>query len=217
MKRTRDFRPQIRNEKILVLLRGFPGSGKSTKTQALLAKYGGDMGHVVSIDHNWIPKTMERRAKGEYVTPDEEHAEYNKTHPGDDMGLIMSGIKATHKRFRELIDQGITPVIIDDTNVKKEHMRSYAEYADKAGYEIKIEYPDSVWWKEFSKALIVPKKERGPEFEELVKQMNERGNKNGRRNITLDQTKKWADEWDVQPSLFDILGREPTPKYKRPK
>lgn len=196
----------MKNDKILILMRGFPGSGKSSKVQALLRKYRGTDGHVVSIDHAWIPETRKRRLAGEYVSPKDELEEYDRKHPRDDQGALMSAIKRTHQEFYRLVDQGVTPIIVDDTNIMSQYMRPYAKYANEAGYKIKIEYPDTPWWKEFASRLNKPPAERGEDFEELVRQMNELGNKGGRRDIPIERTRQWAQQWSRNPTLDDILG-----------
>lgn len=203
---------QPHNEKILILMRGFPGSGKSTKVAQLLAKHGGSDGHVVSIDHRWMPDTRKRRVSGDYVSPEEEHEEYIRNHPGPDQSKMMSAIKQTHQEFFQLVDNGVTPIIVDDTNIQKEFMRPYADYADKAGYEITVATPETPWWKEFEARLNMEPSERGDDFEQMVKDMNARGNRGGRRDVPLAVTQGWASKWSRNPTTADILGREPTSK-----
>ena len=69
------------NPKICIIMRGLPGSGKSSVIHKLLNQYGITYeGHVFSTDNQWIPETIARRKAGENIGDDFEHAEYQKNY-----------------------------------------------------------------------------------------------------------------------------------------
>lgn len=192
----------VANKKILILMRGFPGSGKSYRANLLLQKYGGNPeGHILSTDNFWISNTLERRRKGEYVSAEEEQKEYETNF---NVEKLRSAHHQTHSQFKIKVDQGITPLIIDNTNIRKEYMRPFIEYAEKEGYEIRIEYPDSPWWKDVAKHLSLKPAERNQkELDSALKVLYDRQ----RHAMTMDVYHKMAADWDEKPSIDDIMGR----------
>lgn len=63
-----------------------------------------------------------------------------------DGGRLHKAHINNHINFKLAVDQGVTPIIIDNTNVTLRDCKSYAEYAQKAEYEIKIQEPTSPHW-----------------------------------------------------------------------
>ena len=59
---------------VVVLMRGFPGSGKSYRAKQILQELGGGdpHGHIFSTDDFWIPTTKELRAAGEHVSDEDK-------------------------------------------------------------------------------------------------------------------------------------------------
>jgi len=103
-------------DKVLYIMRGLSGSGKST-----LARELGTGGVVLSTDDFWGPNYDFDR---DYL--DEAHS-WNKG------------------RAEEAMQRGITPVVIDNTNVEAWQAKPYAEMAHKYGYRIEVREPDTPW------------------------------------------------------------------------
>lgn len=95
--------------KKVIILRGLPGSGKSTKAKT----FGGV---VVSADH-YFEKT------GTYI--------FDRTKLGSAHGECRSA-------FEKHITNGEPIIVVDNTNVTKREYLPYAKYAVDHGYEIEI-------------------------------------------------------------------------------
>ena len=185
------------NPKICIIMRGLPGSGKSTVIQKLLAKYKvGYEGHVFSTDNYWIPETLARRKAGENVEDDFEHEEYIRNfHPTKAGGAHSSNISL----FKRAVDQGVTPVIVDNTNFIASYMKPYIEYATKAGYKIELKYPESEWWKKYY-PMLANKKKNAKELEEFAKLLASK-NKHG---VEAETIKDMINRWDHNPIIEEI-------------
>lgn len=108
--------------KVLVLLRGAPGSGKSTVARALLERNPG--GVKLSTD--------------DYFTHNGEYR-FDPTALGE-------AHEWNHKRAKEAFERGANPIIIDNTNLQGWEMRPYVIQALKHGYKVLFREPDT-WWK----------------------------------------------------------------------
>ena len=108
------------SDKILYILRGCPGSGKST----LAAKLRGERGRIFSTDEYFVG------SDGEYVFDPKKIAVYHKRN---------------QERAREAVREGVSPVVIDNTNTTVWEMRPYVETGVRHGYRVQFVEPDTSW------------------------------------------------------------------------
>uniref|UniRef100_A0A8C3LBE0 NEDD4-binding protein 2-like 2 n=1 Tax=Chrysolophus pictus TaxID=9089 RepID=A0A8C3LBE0_CHRPC len=129
------------SRKVLLILRGLPGSGKSTLSRFLL-DHSRD-GIVLSTDDYF-------RQQDGYT--------YNAAQLGDAHDW-------NQKRAKQAMEQGKSPVIIDNTNTQAWEMKPYVEVALEKGYRVEFREPDT-WWKfdpeELEKERIVKKNHGHP-------------------------------------------------------
>lgn len=104
--------------KMLIIIRGLPGSGKSDIAKKLVGN-----GVIHSTD-NYLIKN------GRYVFDDENIAKYHNHN-------LMDSIRSMKK--------GISPIIIDNTNITAPSCINYVEQGKIHGYEIVIIEPDTPW------------------------------------------------------------------------
>ncbi|KAM9388344.1 uncharacterized protein LRP34_013742 [Phaethornis superciliosus] len=110
------------SQKRLLILRGLPGSGKSTLSRTLLGQSCD--GIVLSTDDYF-------RQQDGYT--------YNVAHLGDAHDW-------NQKRAKQAMEQGKSPVIIDNTNTQAWEMKPYVQVALEKGYRVEFHEPDT-WWK----------------------------------------------------------------------
>ncbi|CAN8195910.1 unnamed protein product [Coccothraustes coccothraustes] len=110
------------SQKLLLILRGLPGSGKSTLSRVLLGQSCD--GIVLSTDDYF-------RQQYGYT--------YNPAQLGD-------AHEWNRKRAKQAMEQGKSPVIIDNTNTQAWEMKPYVEVALEKGYRVEFHEPDT-WWK----------------------------------------------------------------------
>ncbi|XP_007105513.2 NEDD4-binding protein 2-like 2 isoform X1 [Physeter macrocephalus] len=109
-------------QKLLILLRGLPGSGKTTLSRILLGQSRD--GIVFSTDDYFHHQDGYR---------------YNVNQLGDAHDWNQN-------RAKQAINQGRSPVIIDNTNTQAWEMKPYVEMAIGKGYRIEFHEPET-WWK----------------------------------------------------------------------
>uniref|UniRef100_A0A8C3UN71 NEDD4-binding protein 2-like 2 n=1 Tax=Catharus ustulatus TaxID=91951 RepID=A0A8C3UN71_CATUS len=110
------------SQKLLLILRGLPGSGKSTLSRILLGQSCD--GVVLSTDDYF-------RQQYGYT--------YNAAQLGD-------AHEWNRKRAKQAMEQGKSPVIIDNTNTQAWEMKPYVEVALEKGYRVEFHEPNT-WWK----------------------------------------------------------------------
>jgi len=150
----------IENKKIMYILRGLPGSGKSTLAKSLINNHNGQ-GVILSADDFFV-------VNGLYIF---------------DASKIAEAHKFNQNRCRENCIQGTTPIIIDNTNVKRKEAKVYVDLAVQYNYDVQIREPDTPWWKERN-------------AKELAKRTV--------HNVPLEKIKKMLNRWDDDFS-FDNL------------
>ncbi|XP_069738607.1 uncharacterized protein [Phaenicophaeus curvirostris] len=110
------------SDKFLLILRGLPGSGKSTLSRILLGQSRD--GIIFSTDDYF-------RQQDGYT--------YSATQLGDAHDW-------NQKRAKQAMEHGKSPVIIDNTNTQAWEMKPYVEVALEKGYKVEFHEPDT-WWK----------------------------------------------------------------------
>ncbi len=110
--------------KRLILMRGLPGSGKSTEAAKIAESLGDAV--VYSTDEFFMKNgvyTFQRKFLGD-------------AHHWNQM------------RFQKSVEEGFPNIIIDNTNVTVSELRNYSDYAYCQDYDISIAEPTSEWWLE---------------------------------------------------------------------
>lgn len=132
--------------KLAIIMRGIPSTGKSTRVEQLLRQYGGDPSHVFSTDHFWTPNARAKRLSGNPGEEADEVAEYKANWRPERLGIAHA---TNLDNFKKAVDRGVSPVIVDNTNIRHDHYRDYVKYAEQNGYQVIIEEPNSPWWNEY--------------------------------------------------------------------
>ena len=102
-------------EKLLFIARGVPGSGKSS-----LAKKLGQGGVILSTDDFFM-----------------QNGKYNF-----DPSKLSQAHQWNRDRARKVMSEGISPVVIDNTNTKNFEYRDYYKMGQEFGYNIKLVEPN---------------------------------------------------------------------------
>ena len=101
-------------DKRVIIMRGLPGSGKSTKAKT----YDGT---IVSADDYFI-------VDGVY--------KFSAI-------LLGSAHRSCYYKFREAVDRGDATIIVDNTNISPKEYKRYRRYAEKRGYTVTIDSIES--------------------------------------------------------------------------
>lgn len=116
---------------IMYLMRGVPGSGKS---HLALRLAGGDQTKVFSTDEYF--DRMEGGYKANWK-----------------MEKLFGAHKWNQNRVRAAMQRGITPVVVDNTNIRMKDARAYIEFAQQYQYWPEIKESDSPWWLQIQELL----------------------------------------------------------------
>jgi len=104
-------------DKELVIMRGIPGAGKSTKAKTLV-----EGGRIHSTDalieesHDYKQFFSEMISSGSFVNLSRMHSK-------------------NLQNAKKSIDEGVSPVIIDNTHIRANEAKAYVKYALEAGYD----------------------------------------------------------------------------------
>ena len=150
-------------KKELIIIRGIQGSGKST----LARKLAGSDGQIFSADDFFVDD------QGEY-----------KWNPCS----IAIAHRWNHNRMKKAIKDGVSPVILDNTNVKMWDMvqaRPLILLGIDKGYEARVEEVDTPW--AFDAEQLAEKNSHG---------------------VPLSTIKKKIAQWVPNISIEDILNYE---------
>jgi len=157
------------NKKIVYIARGLPGSGKSYTMAKTVPST-----NIFSTDEFWGP-------------------EYNYK-----PALAGRAHKWNQNRTAKAMSSGISPIGVDNTNIKWDQIKPYAQMAKDYGYTVKYLEATSPWWKVISDQLKKPEfKEGNPHFEEAAEFLNNR-NVHG---VPLEVIKMMMTQWQPTETL----------------
>uniref|UniRef100_A0A8C5G8A6 NEDD4-binding protein 2-like 2 n=2 Tax=Gouania willdenowi TaxID=441366 RepID=A0A8C5G8A6_GOUWI len=107
--------------KLLILMRGLPGCGKSTRARELLST--GPSGVILSTDDYFL----------------HEHG-YRY-----ELGRLRAAHEWNKHRAKDALNEGRSPVIIDNTNLQAWEMKPYVQMALERGYTVDFCEPQTSW------------------------------------------------------------------------
>jgi len=123
-----DFKTFLENEnRVLYLMRGISGTGKSTLARKLAKELGGV---IFSTDDY-----LEGKTKEDYKDNIRTAKTSNAMHWYHKQNL---------ERVIKAMEHGISPIFVDNTNVKKSHMQPYVEAAYINNYNIQFTQPEEM-------------------------------------------------------------------------
>lgn len=163
------FKEFVENKKVLIIARGLPGSGKSYTISQIVPKE-----NIFSTDHFWGP-----------------NYDYNPE-------LAGRAHKWNQDRTQKAMEEGISPIGVDNTNINWEQIKPYAKMAKANGYKIKYVESTSPWWKTISSDLKQTEfKEGNPRFEKAAQFLF----KKNVHDVPLDVIKYMLTNWQSTESL----------------
>ena len=151
---------KIAQNKMLYIMRGGSGSGKSFKAKQLAGKTG----VICSADDFFT-----ERGKGDYAF---------------DPSLLGQAHQQCQNRTLEALKQGLSPIVIDNTNTRLwelKKLKPIVQLAQSLGYSIRIEEPETEWWKSKNIDEMVNKNSHGVPREAIERMVNRFD-----ENITID-------------------------------
>ena len=173
------------SEKTLIIMRGLPWTGKSTRAKEL----AGETGLIYSTDDYW----------------------YQVNHPEkpDEYSFNPRFLGAAHKwnqlRAQRSIDMGEPLIIIDNTNTTPSEPKEYVQYALWQDYKICIEEPTSPQWTEIA-PLLLRKRDNKKELKEWAKKLAEGSKEN--HNVPFFAIEKMMWRWHNNMTVADIVGED---------
>jgi len=139
---------KAQQSKEFILLRGISGSGKSTLSKQL----AGGSGQIFSADDFFM----------------DEQGNYNWVG-----NKLPTAHKWNHDRIKEAIEQGISPVVMDNTNITMWDMgqaKYLVQFAQEKGYQVKIEQTNTPW--AFDAKELAKKNTHGLNEQRIQKQID---------------------------------------------
>ena len=201
-------------EKICYIMRGIPNSGKSFTAKQILKSYGENLDpkdHIFSTDDFYIQDLLkEKRAKqaaGEPIDHDYYNQLEKETYRANWHPSKLGQAHGWNQyRFKEAVDNGITPLLVDNTGITAKECYFYVKCAKENGYKVIIKESDSPWWKDIS-PLLVNKQKYGTELENFArflaghhKGLSEKyGTSGNQHGVPLDVIRNMIRKW--QPNL----------------
>ena len=130
-------------EKEIIIMRGLPGSGKSTRA----AQLAGTTGLVFSTDEFFM-------VDGRYRF---------------DPFRLKAAHRWNQQRVENAAAEGVPLIVVDNTNVTQWEMAPYIRMAQVHGYGVRFKYPQTPW--QFDPRECARRNTHGVPYENVLKMM----------------------------------------------
>jgi len=173
-------------ERIVYLMRGLPACGKSFTAREL----AGDAGVVLETDQYFFTEVGEDPARFDYSND-----------------LLPEARRWNFDRFRQAIEEGVSPIVVDRGNGLNPETQQYARYAVDHGYQVELREPDSEWWQEIRVLLKYKRVTK-----EILYQWADRLADLSRstHRVPVATIRHWMDKWRYDLTVQDILEYQPS-------
>ncbi len=171
--------------KIVYLMRGLPGCGKSHRAKRI----AGDSGAVLETDQYF------------YTEVGDDPADYNYREE-----LLPQARDWNLGRFQKAVQDGVSPIVVDRGNGLNPETRAYAEFAVQHGYEVQLAEPDSPWWQELRVLLKYRQYVAGEVFDAWATKLSDSTN-DGHR-VPSKTIRRWMSSWRHDLTVGQILRAE---------
>lgn len=118
---------------ILYIMRGVPGCGKTYRAHQLVDQ---DKTRIFSAD--------------KWFSPTEDPEEYRRNWSKEKLFVAHNWCKS---KLADAMQRGVSPVVVDNTNVKRRDFMPYIDMAKQYQYMYIIEESQSPWWAEIRELL----------------------------------------------------------------
>ena len=168
-------------DKIVYLMRGLPSCGKSYTARQLCV----DGGIICETDEYFYTQ----------VGSDPKQYDYHND-------LLPEARRWNLERFKQAVDAGVSPIVVDRGNGRNEESEMYARYAVNRGYQVELKEPESEWWQEIRVLLKYKQVTR-----EILYQWADRLSEMSRQThrVPASTIRHWMDHWKHDLTVRDIL------------
>jgi NEDD4-binding protein 2 len=206
-------------EKVCIIMRGLSGSGKSFTAREQSRKYGGTEDNIFSTDDFFVSDVKSQRKA---APPDQQDDTYWNELEGETYRANWNPEKLhaahnwNHRRVEEAMKSGLTPIVVDNTNIRPREIRPYIKMAEQYGYKPVIQEPTSPWWNDHAH-MLHDKQKYGKELEDFARYLagyhqgyeqkyGARGNVHG---VPLDTIRNMIRRWQPNLTVDKVLNPDP--------
>ena len=181
------------SDKIVYLMRGLPSCGKSTTAKKLV----GETGLLCETDEYFYSQVGDDPASFDW-----------------DDDLADAAREWDLQRFKQAVDAGRSPIVVDRGNSLSLNTKMYATYAHERGYRVELAEPDSPWWLEL-RVLLKYKPYTVPVLKKWAQKLSEVSLHMHR----VPQEEIWhrMDKWKWDLTVEEILNYQPRHLRRKPK
>lgn len=171
------------NDKVLILMRGVPASGKSYRAMELA---GDDSSVIHSADHFFGS------------TPEEYVANWSI----EKLGMAH---KQCQKNTRMRMQRQLPLAIVDNTNTQVRELLPYFEMAVQYQYRVQIEEPTSPWWVNDIAPYLEDKEKNRKHLEKMCKILWEKNQSS--HKVPLESIKKMLFRYHFNVTVEQLANR----------
>ncbi len=170
------------SDKVVYLMRGLPGCGKSYTARRL----AGETGVVLETDSYFYTEVGEDPEKYDW-----------------DDDLLPEARRWNLARFQDALSAGVSPVVVDRGNGLNPETQEYAVLGVEHGYRVELAEPESPWWAEL-KVLLKYKRHVDDEvFDDWAKKLADSTRDHHR--VPAKRIRHWMSSWRHDLTVDKIL------------